>query len=78
VRAFRRHDARDDGGVEHRPFAGAVTAGAQRERYGARQTNAGLGDRNALRHGLRANVYHGGAVTGIQMREAAARHQPPM
>jgi len=37
-----------------------------------------LGDRDALRQALRANIDHGGPVTGIQMREAAARHQPPM
>src|SRR5256885_14935013 len=76
VRAFRGHDARDDGGVEHRPLAGAVTAGAQRERHGARQADPGFGDRQALRHLLRADVDHGGPGYRHPIRGPAAWPPP--
>jgi hypothetical protein len=78
VGPFRRHHAGDDGSIKHRPLAGAMTARPQRARHGARHTDASLGDRDAMGHVLGADVDHGGTPAGVDMREAAARHQPPM
>src|SRR5215469_2472693 len=76
--ALRRLHAGDDGGVEHRTLAGAMTARTQRARHLTRQAHARLGDGAPLRHLLGADIHHGRLATRIEVREAAPCHQPPM
>ena len=73
-RLHRGHDR----GVEYRPFLGAVAARAQRARHAARQPHARLGDGDPMRNVLRPHIHHGGLPACVEMRESAARHQPPM
>jgi hypothetical protein len=70
VCTLRRHDARDDGGVEYRALLRAVAAFAKGERHGAWQADVRLGDGNPLRHFLRAYIDHRWSVAAIEMREA--------
>jgi len=69
VSPFRRHHARNDGGIEYGSLLRAMTALAKCERHVAGQTDTRFGNSDPTRHFLSTYIDHGWPIAVVEMRE---------